>query len=84
MCHREAVYLRQRQRVREGFSLRTADTSDLLFLTGQAHGASTHHTPQAMTTQQRPPHPGPGPVTSGPKDLGRFLSPVQNAPVVPI
>lgn len=24
---------------------------------GQAHGAYTHHTPQAMTSQQRPPHP---------------------------
>lgn len=42
---------------------------------GQAHGASTHHTPRAMTTQQRPPHPRPSPVTSGPKDPGRFLSP---------
>lgn len=39
---------------------------------GQAHGASSHHTPRAMSTQQRPPRPGPGPLTSGP---GRFLSP---------
>lgn len=73
------------RRVKEGLPPRTADTSDPLFLGGevQAHGASTHHTPQAMTTQQRPPHPRPSPVTSGPKDPG-FLSPVQNAPVVPI
>lgn len=66
-------------RVRKGlfFPPEQLTQVDLLFLAGggQAHGASTHHTPRAMTTQQRPPHRRPGPVTSGPKDPGRFLSP---------
>lgn len=62
---------------------RTADASDVFFSLqgeeGQARWASTHHTPRAMTTQQCPPHrrpgPAPPPITSGPKDPVRFLSP---------
>lgn len=53
----------------------------VFFSSGQARWASTHHTPQAMTTQQHslspaiagPTWSGP-PITSGPKDPIRFLS----------
>lgn len=42
---------------------------------GQAHGASTHHTPQAMTTQQLPPQSWAQPCHIWPQRPGTFSFP---------
>lgn len=78
------IYVAQRsceKKQKRPFPPELQETSDLLFLTEEVR----HTRPPHIThLRQRPPYPKPGPVTSGPKDPGHFLSPVQNAPVVPI